>query len=586
MARSDYNDWLNSNLGSSDEDLDTSAKAIGNIKDLHDTTLGRFIKGYKKGKSTKSVIGMASRNTFEFPVFCSKSVPLDYATATNQLLEQLYAAYVQMAISQNPIVDSKSLKHGGFLSNFQTNTTKYVEYTDMSYAHEACHNVIVTESYEFEFNMLNCSDADAQEILECMDYEPLSEFDHFFQEAGGIRRTKREEDEYEINNNSRDGAGQTEKSTTIDNVTTRVPGATTRRDNATKAQLTKRQLEKTTSDLSDNDELGDSDYGRDVINRRRKAQYDADKAEWDLDPDDIGRFGPNAKDANGNELSNSAQRETHNRRRKTKAEADKAGYDAEIKKRDLATYGRKEKDRQEEHKQKMMTRAPEVLKEEDMRKVNSMKPLLMKLQMRIKNANGNVADNPVEFIVGVHTHCRLIEPSSLPDMVKFPLKEMNAITRHVKWKAGELRFMRDLVFQIKEKKQTAIDSRDPNRKWYRRLYELAHEKGDANVAYDLSGNKTTGLIPNATILMTNGDVENIKASTKLDVLKPSLAKKLCSELFLMALVVIDQDAESIKLFIPDNYADWEVHSLASVEKQLAELSTAGSKTRDLFKMLK
>jgi hypothetical protein len=215
-----------------------------------------------------------------------------------------------------------------------------------------------------------------------------------------------------------------------------------------------------------------------------------------------------------------------------------------------------------------------------------MKPLLMKIQLRVETKDGGIMEKPVEFVVGVHCHTRLVDSDTWPDVVKYPLKEMNEIVRHAKWKAGELRFVNDILLQIKEKKQTAFDKKDPKRRWYRRLYELSHAKGDANVAGRISGNGTTGLIPNATIMMTNGDVENVKAQTKLDLMKPSLAKRLCKELFLISLVVIDQDAESIKLFIPDLYGDWDVHSLAGVEKQLAELSTAGSKTRDLFKMLK
>lgn len=800
MARSEYQDWLDRNGGTSEEDYDTASKAVGNIKDLHDTTIGRFVKGYKKGKSTKSVIGMASRNTFEFPVFCSKSVPLDYATATNMLLEQLYAAYVQMAISQDPIVDAKSVKHGGFLSKFQTNTTRYVEYTDMSYAHDACHNKIINEQGIFEFDMLNCSDADAKEILECVDYEPLSEFDHFFQESGSSRRDalrnrlENEGDDFydrvterKSNGESKEtgntgstrrsetssvrasssetdtvsdttsqshtdsdtgvqhdhsrsvavrtdgtggggnggsqqgGAGNGNGSTTVTTThdkkgkrhdTSDQTSSSTRYDYSAssskegsysasedktissslrksinkqfgsdiqhmsgaekeeyirKALMSDAQLEKEEksiqllddelarlnkahdeqdariqkirdeitharnrdtrerrADLRADEELTlkrKTDAREDakalreeeqlllqrnkdnreaaklvadlqktteeVIKLRRENDSNSPEAQKRLHDAEIARLDAAKKlmDLANTDTSTDYGKEVANRRTKLRADTGKAIADAKLAEKKYRDYDKQERDRKEEHALKMMNRAPEILKEEDMRKMNSMKPLLMKLQMRVIDPNGMVSDKPVEFIVGVHTHCRLIDPETLPDVVKYPLKEMNAISRHVKWKAGELRFLRDIVFQVKEKKQTAIDSRDPKRKWYRRLYQLAHEKGDANVAGAVSGNQTTGLIPNATIMITNGDVENIKSATKLDVLKPSLAKRLCNELFLISFVVIDQDAESIKIFIPDLHNDWEIHSLNSVEKQLAELSTAGSKTRDLFKLL-
>jgi len=534
----DYKDWLSQHSGVTDADIDADVAVAGNLKDIYDTSIGRLIRGHKKGRNTKSIIGMASRNTFDFPVFVSKSVPLDYATATNQLLEQLYAGYVQQAISQNPVVDAKSLKNGGFLANFQTNITKYVEYADEPFQTEACHNEIFTEDATFTFDMLNCSRVDADEILECMDYEPLSEFEHFFQEAP-IRRNKIEEIE---------------------------------------------------SDEADVDQYGNpipDDDGNTTIrhrDQRSRVRRDYKDIEAELNISNTDAQGHD-EDGNDDEFTQH-RRDVMRRRMKSREDLRKARADADIASKDNKVWADRESDRREDHAMKMMNRAPEMLKDSDMQKMNSMKPLLMRLQMRVVDRGGKIAERPVEFVIGVHVHTRLIDPETWPDVVKYPLKEMNEITRHVKWKAGELRFMRDIVFQIKEKKQTAIDSRDPKKKWYRRLYELSHSKGDANVSGKISGNATTGLIPNATIMLTNGDVENVKSQTKLDVMKPSLAKRLCKELFLMSLVVIDQDAESIKLFIPDIYGDWDVHSLASVEKQLAELSTAGSKTRDLFKMLK
>jgi hypothetical protein len=37
--------------------------------------------------------------------------------------------------------------------------------------------------------------------------------------------------------------------------------------------------------------------------------------------------------------------------------------------------------------------------------------------------------------------------------------------------------------------------------------------------------------------------------------------------------------------LPDVNDDYDVHSMASINKQLATLDTAGQKTRDIFKML-
>ena len=231
-------------------------------------------------------------------------------------------------------------------------------------------------------------------------------------------------------------------------------------------------------------------------------------------------------------------------------------------------------------------------------KLNTMKPLLMSVTVNMLNKDDSL--QPINYIIGVKTHSRVVPASVLPEVARYPLKEMDKISRKVKWRAGELKFLKDLVFRIKEKKQTAADSRDPNRKWYRRLYELAHMKGDAPATAVVQGKSLFGafirdkqgkgkmmhgMIPNASIIMSQADVDNIKNQTEINLLKASAARAFCGELFLMSLIIIDTDAESIKVMLPDMNSDFDVHSLASVNKQLATLDTSGTKTRDMFKLL-
>jgi hypothetical protein len=222
------------------------------------------------------------------------------------------------------------------------------------------------------------------------------------------------------------------------------------------------------------------------------------------------------------------------------------------------------------------------------------------MNVTVNMLNKDDSLQPINYIVGVKTHMRVVPSSILPEVARYPLKEMDKLSRKVKWRAGELKFLKDLIFRIDEKKQTAADSRDPNRKWYRRLYELAHMKGDAPASAVVQGKSIfaafirdkqgkgklkNGMIPNASIIMSQQDVDNIKNQTEIDLLKASNARKFCGELFLISLIIVDIDAESIKILLPDQNNDFDVHSLASVQKQLATLDTSGTKTRDMFKLL-
>ena len=295
----------------------------------------------------------------------------------------------------------------------------------------------------------------------------------------------------------------------------------------------------------------------------QKLQQEIKKLEADLDVDENGS-------TYGSEVAN--------RRSKLKADVIKAASDAAHAEQRFEMEKRR-------GARDLMAKAPEIMDESKINKLNTLKPLMMKCQVRVSNPSGEVTEYPMELVLGVKCHCRLIDAETLPEVAKYPIKEMNELTRKVKYKAGELKFFKDIVFNIKEKKQSAIDNRDPKKRWYRRLYKLAHMKGDSFVSASISGNKRSGLIPNATMIITNSDVENVKAATDIDLLKGSTAKKFCDELFLMAIVVIDQDRESVKMLQPDTHSDYEVHSIAAINKKLAELDTAGTKTRDMFKLL-
>lgn len=462
----------------------------------------------------KTVIGRASKNTFEFPVFMSSSVPMDYATAVNSLLEQIYASYLQMAISMQPVISYREAENGPF-DAMKTNVTKYLEYTTSEWAHDACENHIVTEAAEAEFHMINITAQDAAIIQEALDYVPLSEFDHFFQEAGNYRRLREQQ----------------------------------MRDEHDKAEREKeKDLRQKLKDKKDEEDR-EAKRTRDAAKEQReveKAEREKAKDQREIDKD--------------------------NRDKNSQAILDKQ------------RVGQSNRDF-EKHAMDMKVKAPQLMDETKIQKLNTMKPLMMTASLKIKDKNGAIS-NAVDYVVGVKTHCRVVPADILPDVVKYPQKEMNRLTHKAKWRAGEIKFL-DYFFNRNAKKQAAYDSKDPNRRWYHRLYTLAHSKGSSALARKISGSKSPdGLIPNVTMVMTKADVDMIEADTGIDLLKGAAARSFCKELFLICLIVLDTDAQSIKILLPDINNDYEVHSFASVNKQLATLDTAGDVSREVSKLMR
>lgn len=656
---------------------------------------------FRKSERKESIIDSAKGNIFEFPVFISSSTPLDYAEATTSLLEQVYLSYLQMAVSINPVIDANTAKNGLQFADFKTNTNKYLECADTSYMVDACHAVYENAEYKTEFNLISIDDDVARIINESVDYQPLSEFNHYFQEADSsnpdddqlndlIKKLHDRENEIDKLKDQLDNALNSEK----------------RRKNSAEADIAVRK-----NQIQDYDDTYMND--EQIIHRSsaKKTQHEAALAEYrekiakmEAAVKNSNYFNDDKKKMNADrklaelkkDLANieknikqsenyvTDEMKIHSANRKsaeakseidevnakimkdkqyaqakkaelnemlTKAEmlqfdqkmqgvnaaigiADTAvnmgsrvvgtidshkknKIEIEQLKKQLANYDEdhqraidkhdadlKKIDAEIQHyRQQDMSitavKAPQAIKEGDIQKLNTMKPLLMNVALNVVDNNGSLS-RPIEYIIGVKTHSRIVDAEILPEVAEYPLEEMNKLTRKAKWRAGELKFFKDIVFRIQQKKQTAVDSRDSRRKWYRRLYELAHLKGDAPATAVVSGKSlvgafikdkqgkgklANGMIPNATMIITKADVDNIKMKTNIDLLKGSTATKFCNELFLIAIVVIDNDAESLKILLPDLDNDYEIHSLAAVQKQISMLDTSGTKTRDMFKLL-
>lgn len=498
-------------------------KFISNVKGKASADAGMF--------GSASIIGKASKNIFEFPVFISSNVSVDFATATNSLLEQVYASYLQMAISMNPVVSERDIRRGLVFQNLKTDTTKYLEYATQFYAQEACHNVIEMDDAIVEFDMITLSNDDYKHIQESLDYQPLSEFSHYFQEAD----SSDDEDDEDDDTNDNDREYQLKKN----------------RDER-EARREKREIAR------DKRERAKAKREAEESNRRKAREEEQDRL--------------------------ARERDLRERKKDLRdKKAHQSRMDTEAVQR--VTMMNRDKREAEKHIVDTKVKAPQFIDESKIQKLNTLKPLMMTVGVKVVSDKTGAISNMIDYVVGVKTHSRIIPADILPEVAEYPTKEMNRLARKAKWRAGEIKFM-DYLFNRPAKKQAAIDSKDVNKRWYHRLYTLAHSKGSSNVAKKVTGKRSPeGLIPNVTIIMTKQDVDRIDMEKGIDLMKGSTAVRFCKELFLMALIVVDTDAQSLKILLPDINNDYEIHSLASIQKQIETLDTANAVSREVKRMM-
>ena len=503
-------------------------------------TVGRELYTKLKNGPAQSIAARAAKNIFEFPVFVSKSVPLNYATATCSLLEQMYASFLQMTISLAPIVDMEAIHSGNPFSGLKTaSINSFLECGDWEFSQEACYNRIQSENGTFEFSLVQYNDDTAHAILESVENMNIDHYTHFFTEAKTDDKGKGKD---------KDKGPKPLRETELDELGYRNEPITDDKGNVIGQKTTTR--------------------------KDRQEVRDQARAE-----DDLGyQF-----DGNGGVTTRADRKEQRE---------------------ELASQMNFQKTKNDHIRTRIDSinqaemQAPVMLRDQDVTKINTMKPLLMNAQMGYveKNNSGEaIGIQKMNYVVGVKTFVRLIDPKMMPEVVKFPDKN-NVLLKRAKYRAGELKYWRDFKFDIKGKKQAAYDiGMTPEKKWYHRLYQMAHLRDDALAPMMAAGGlkglskkwntARTGMIPNCSIVITQEDVNYIKSETGKDLMKPGTAASLCREMFLISFVVIDIDQEAVKILIPDMHKDFEVQSLDAINKQLSVLNTSGVKTNEIFKHL-
>lgn len=489
----------------------------------------QLFRKLKAGKNS-SIVKLAKKNIFEFPVFVSSSIPLTYATATSTLLEQMYASFVQMTLSQTPIVNAADIgdNAGGndpFRRLRSTDVNDFLESYELAFQKDSVHNFIINEQTEntFEFNILSYPDNEASVILEAVEHMNVDPYEHFFQES------------------------------------------------------------KANKPKSKDDSKSDKPKPNDV----EAAKAEAKKILKEMHNEERAKIKEQNED-NAEERAQASEKRAQAREIRDQQKAGRESLETSIKVNE-ARFGI----------------PPKMLKEGDINKLNTMKPLMMEAHFGActKDKDGNITGiEQQSMILGIRSYCRMVNSEELPEMAKYS-DSKNILMKHAKYRAGEIKYWRDFKFDIKGKQNDVYENiKSPEKKWYKRLYQMAHMRDDAiaplvarrgigGAIQKIDSEANNGMIPNCSLVISQSDVDYIKAITSqngrqgINLINPSTARKLCSDMFLIALVVIDSDQESVKIFIPDINSDWEVQSIDAINRQIATMNAAGIKSNEIFKAL-
>lgn len=172
----------------------------------------------------------------------------------------------------------------------------------------------------------------------------------------------------------------------------------------------------------------------------------------------------------------------------------------------------------------------------DMKKSNDMVPTFTHATI------GFVIDETEEVVsrdvmVGIKTYIHKAPTAELVNDIANTIQNKRKFLKFVKFITGEERSLADLIFGFKELKNDAMDSRKAGSQW-RSAFKRRKRWSKMTIPY-----LTKEYTPNGTIVMTMNEVDYIRDTYGIDLMKNNHCKMIMENNFLLGFVILDQANE-------------------------------------------
>ena len=485
-----------------------------------------------------SIVARARNSILQFPVYITQGLRVDEAHVISKLFERVYTTLVQTVMAQNPVLSAEEANNLVFLKKYHTNLVteskeiinKYYEAIDdldQMMQDSLFYKEDISPRCTVEFHLGAPEPELIKENARLLN-EPLSGF--FYLQEKIERQTT-------INNTQTTSNKGSSSSTT----TKEVPEKSL--DPKDLEGLAKKYKYDDVNDLKEAivaDEITCTIGGRPVRYRYNGAGYEFYLPRT---TDKSTTVHSGGKDSTSNSVTSS----------QTKTLIDDV-------------------------------KVPVILKEAEIKKINGMLPYTMEVQFHIKDERGNIA-KLVRYILGIKSVLHLISIKDLSEDLREIINGDMKSLRKVRYKTGELSFS-DYYLDKSNAKKAALNSVKGNRKWLNTLRRLGdYQKLQGTVfsrqsvvgsALKATGGNVTKLlkgdvdfpIPNGTMVLSQPEVVKLMNDTGIDLSVVANAKRLAKALFLIAVVIVDSTAGTMRILFTDSDSKWDVQSLSSIQSEV------------------
>lgn len=214
------------------------------------------------------------------------------------------------------------------------------------------------------------------------------------------------------------------------------------------------------------------------------------------------------------------------------------------------------------------TRQPELLKTNDQVLLNAA-PTVVTATMMIDNQKR-------DFMIAIKAMCHVVPTQQMVSMLVDAVQNNQLAFKIIKWSKGEQHFVRDFIFDISNARANANNMKNAGA-W---TYALKRRK-EASKAFVGGGAPVS---PISTLVVTDVEVEAVKAACGIDISRDDVAAKLIKDYFLLAFMIYNTQTKAIMTMIDSDknrgFVTTNINGLKAGNKK-----DTGLEAKDLIKLL-
>mgnify|MGYP003592025431 CR=1 FL=1 len=200
------------------------------------------------------------------------------------------------------------------------------------------------------------------------------------------------------------------------------------------------------------------------------------------------------------------------------------------------------------------------LNDQKVRKVNSLNPLTMNVQFKVKASDESIVT--VDAMIGVKTKLYPVDSLEIMDRVYSNRTTKVNLFNFIRAFSGEIQFWRDFVFALGKAK---IDANFNTSRVGSKLWKVLERRSKTSkISQMLNINNAATAI--TTLVLSMEEVEFLNKEADIDLLDALEARKILNDFNFISIMIVDENLETIRTILDTGNDEWESNTFKAFDR--------------------